>query len=112
MKRKRLRSTVLPLGSRGAEQSGRDLADRAVPARSGGDGPCTRPDGGVRVGNRYRPADEFKAREVVDVVADIGGAARVDAELGAPPGQLGALVGDAVPCGHLELQGAGGDYPV
>src|SRR6478609_7534000 len=89
-----------------SEQPFGDLTDRP-PATS-----CCRhragscPNGAVRVGDRDRPTDEVETGKVVDVVADVEHARRVNALLRAPLGEGIALGGDAVQARHLELVGA------
>src|SRR6478609_7168413 len=90
-----------------SEQPRGDLTDRPSAALGGGHRAGSCPYGAVRVGDRDWPTDEVEAGKVVDVVADVEHAGRVEALLGAPPRERGALGVDPVQAGDAELVRAG-----
>ena len=95
--------------ARSAEHSVGEVSDRAAAAGSVQDHACRGEDERVRAGDGDGPAHQFKAREVVDVVAEIGDARERDAVLGGPLAQRGGLVVDALPYVDPQLAGSRGD---
>src|SRR6478672_4854263 len=99
MYRKRFRSIADVL----SQQSGRDLADRAVAAGGGRDDARASPHRVVSVRDRDRPTDDVETREVVDVIADVGHSAQIVTVLRAPARERCTLVRDSGQRRHLQL---------